>query len=77
MSGHRALRALLAKLGRYATNLDADSVATDLWRGKLTLTNVRLRPEAFGDAASVGLTGESAGAVRPRRAPHAGISRAR
>ena len=64
MAAQGALRALLAKLSKYAADLDADSVATDLWKGSLTLRNVRLRPEAFGDAASLGLAGAPEFAVR-------------
>jgi len=56
MSSKRGIRELLAKVSQFA-DVDIDSVATSLWKGSVTLRNIRLRPDAFGSAASVGLAG--------------------
>lgn len=59
MSTRSAIRALLDKVSQFA-DVDVDDVVTSLWKGSVTLKNVRLRPEAFGSrSASLGLTGMS------------------
>jgi hypothetical protein len=53
----RALRKVLAKLKHYLKDFEVD-VASLLWKGigNITIRNVCLRPEAFVEAASLGLT---------------------
>ena len=57
MLSQGTLKALLRKFGSFISDFDADGTAMSLWKGSVSLRNVRLRPGAFDRAAMLGLAG--------------------